>query len=74
MEQFNSQWIPVENSIELALYNVSDDSFIKRIRNTSLGYCGPSRPIDNQYLLMKTVICTSIVSALLDTFQAWMLV
>ena len=52
LEQYNSQWMPVENSIELALYNVSDDSFIKRIRNTSLGYCGPSRPIDNQSIFV----------------------
>lgn len=48
LEQYNSQWMPVENAIEMALYNVSDDSFIKRIRNTSLGICGPTRPIDNQ--------------------------
>lgn len=48
LEQYNSQWMPVENAIEMALYNVKDDSFIKRIRNTSLGYCGPSRPIDSQ--------------------------
>ena len=32
----------------MALYNVSDDKFIKRIRNTSLGLCGPTRPVDNQ--------------------------
>lgn len=48
LEQYNSQWMPVENSVEMALYNVSDDKFIKRIRNTSLGYCGPTRPIDDQ--------------------------
>ena len=48
LEQYNSQWMPMENAIEMALYNVSDDSFIKRIRNTSLGICGPTRPIDNQ--------------------------
>ena len=48
LEQYNSQWMPTENAIEMALYKVSDDSFIKRIRNTSLGICGPTRPIDNQ--------------------------
>ena len=48
LEQFNSQWMPTENAIEMALYKVSDDSFIKRIRNTSLGICGPTRPIDDQ--------------------------
>ena len=40
--------MPQENSLEMALYNVADDSFIKKIRNTSLGLCGPTRPIDNQ--------------------------
>ena len=48
LEQFNSQWMPVENAVEMALYNVADDSFIKRIRSTALGYCAPTRPIDNQ--------------------------
>ena len=48
LEQFNSQWMPTENAIEMALYKVSDDSFIKRIRTTSLGICGPTRPIDDQ--------------------------
>ena len=48
LEQYNSQWMPSENALEMALYNVSDDKFIKKIRNTSLGLCGPTRPIDNQ--------------------------
>ena len=48
LEQYNSQWMPSENALEMALYNVSDDTFIKKIRNTSLGLCGPTRPIDNQ--------------------------
>ena len=48
LEQYNSQWLPQENSLEMALYNVKDDSFIKKIRNTSLGLCGPTRPVDNQ--------------------------
>ena len=48
LEQYNSQWMPTENAIEMALYDVTDDSFIKRIRNTSLGICAPTRPIDNQ--------------------------
>lgn len=48
LEQYNAQWMPNENALEMALYNVSDDSFIKRIRNTSLGLCGPTRPVDNQ--------------------------
>lgn len=48
LEQYNSQWMPQENALEMALYNVADDSFIKKIRNTSLGLCGPTRPIDNQ--------------------------
>jgi hypothetical protein len=48
LEQFNSQWMPVETSLEFALYNVADDSFVKKIRNTSLGICAPTRPIDNQ--------------------------
>ena len=48
LEQYNSQWMPNENALEMALYNVSDDSFIKKIRNTTLGLCGPTRPIDNQ--------------------------
>lgn len=47
LEQYNSQWLPQENSLEMALYNVADDSFIKKIRNTSLGLCGPTRPVDN---------------------------
>ncbi|MCR5697500.1 MAG: DUF4374 domain-containing protein [Marinilabiliaceae bacterium] len=48
LEQYNAQWMPNENALEMALYNVSDDTFIKKIRNTSLGLCGPTRPIDNQ--------------------------
>lgn len=48
LEQFNAQWMPNENSLEFALYNVSDDTFIKKIRNTTLGYAAPTRPIDNQ--------------------------
>ena len=48
LEQYNSQWLPQENSLEMALYNVADDSFIKKIRNTSLGLCGPTRPVDNK--------------------------
>lgn len=48
LEQYNSQWMPSENALEMALYNVSDDTFIKKIRNTSLGLCGPTRPVDNQ--------------------------
>lgn len=48
LEQYNSQWMPQENALEMALYNVSDDKFIKKIRNTSLGLCGPTRPVDNQ--------------------------
>ena len=48
LEQYNAQWMPQENALEMALYNVSDDKFIKKIRNTSLELCGPTRPIDNQ--------------------------
>jgi hypothetical protein len=48
LEQYNAQWMPSENALEMALYKVADDSFIKKIRNTSLGLCGPTRPIDNQ--------------------------
>ncbi len=48
LEQYNAQWMPTENALEMALYNVSDDKFIKKTRNTSLGLCGPTRPIDNQ--------------------------
>jgi hypothetical protein len=48
LEQYNAQWMPNENALEMALYKVSDDTFIKKIRNTSLGLCGPTRPIDNQ--------------------------
>ena len=47
LEQYNSQWMPSENALEMALYDVSDDKFIKKIRNTSLGLCGPTRPVDN---------------------------
>lgn len=48
LEQYNAQWMPCENALEMALYNVSDDKFIKKIRNTSLCLSAPSRPIDNQ--------------------------
>lgn len=48
LEQYNAQWMPQENALEMALYNVSDNSFIKKIRNTSIGLCCPSRPVDNQ--------------------------
>lgn len=48
LEQFNAQWMPTENALEMALYNVSDDNFIKRIRTTALGICAPTRPVDNQ--------------------------
>ncbi len=48
LEQYGSNWMPKENALEMALYNVSDDKFVKRIRNTSLNLCGPSRPVDNQ--------------------------
>ena len=48
LEQYNAQWMPAENALEMALYNVADDKFIKKIRNTSLKLCGPTRPIDNQ--------------------------
>jgi len=48
LEQFNSQWMPVENAVEMALYNVADDSFIKRIRSTAIGLSAPTRPVDNQ--------------------------
>ena len=48
LEQFNSQWMPVENALEMALYNVADDSFIKRIRSTAVGLSAPTRPVDNQ--------------------------
>ena len=48
LEQYNAQWMPNENALEMALYKVSDDTFIKRIHNTSLGLCGPTRPVDNQ--------------------------
>jgi len=48
LEQFNAQWMPSENALEIALYNVSDNQFIKKIRNTSIGLCAPTRPVDNQ--------------------------
>ncbi len=48
LEQFNAQWMPVENALEMALYNVADDSFIKRIRSTAVGLSAPTRPVDNQ--------------------------
>ena len=48
LEQFNANWMPAENSLEMALYNVADDKFIKKIRNTSLNLSAPTRPIDNQ--------------------------
>ncbi|MCR5453879.1 MAG: hypothetical protein K6F33_02680 [Bacteroidales bacterium] len=48
LEQFNAQWMPVKTSIEFALYNVSDDTFIEKTVNTSLGICAPTRPVDNQ--------------------------
>ena len=48
LEQYNSSWMPNENAIEMALYDVSTDKLIKKIRNTTLGVCGPTRPIDNE--------------------------
>lgn len=48
LEQFNAQWMPDENALEMALYNVADDSFIKRIRSTAVGLSAPTRPVDNQ--------------------------
>ena len=48
LEQYNSQWMPSENALEMALYNVADNKFIKKTRNTSIGLCAPSRPVDNQ--------------------------
>ena len=35
LEQYNAQWMPQENALEMALYNVSDDKFIKKM-TTSL--------------------------------------
>ena len=35
LEQYNSQWMPQENSLEMALYNVADDSFTRRVIYTS---------------------------------------
>jgi len=48
LEQFNANWMPAENALEMALINVEDNSLIKKIRNTSLGLSAPTRPVDNQ--------------------------
>lgn len=48
LEQYSSNWMPVEVSLEMALIDVTTDTIIKKIRNTSLGICGATRPVDAQ--------------------------
>ncbi len=52
LSQFNSQWMPSEKSIEIALIDTEKDEYVKTLRNTSLGVSVPTRPIDRQSIFM----------------------
>lgn len=52
LSQFDSQWMPKENSVELALIDTGKDEYVKTIRNTSLGVSVPTRPIDSKSIFM----------------------
>ncbi|RRD02510.1 YncE family protein [Prevotella sp. OH937_COT-195] len=52
LSQFDSQYMPVENSVELALINTKTDKYEKTIKNASLGVSVPTRPIDAKSIFM----------------------
>ncbi|MDD7317724.1 MAG: hypothetical protein SOZ80_07695 [Prevotella sp.] len=52
LSQFNSQYMPTENSVELALINTNNDQYEKTIRNESLGVSVPTRPVDSKSIFM----------------------
>lgn len=52
LSQFDSQWMPKDNSVELALIDTGTDEYVKTIRNTSLGVSVPTRPIDSKSIFM----------------------
>lgn len=52
LSQFNSQYMPKESSVELALINTNNDQYEKTIRNKSHGVSVPTRPIDSNSIFM----------------------
>ena len=52
LSQFNSQYMPKESSVELALINTNNDQYEKTIRNESHGVSVPTRPIDSNSIFM----------------------
>lgn len=52
LSQFDSQWMPTENSIELALIDTEKDEYVKTIKNELLGVSVPTRPMDSNSIFM----------------------
>lgn len=52
LNQFNAQWMPTSNTIELAMIDTKTDQVKKHITNTSLGMSFATRPIDANSIFM----------------------
>lgn len=46
LNQMNAQWMPEQNTIELAVIDTKTDQLEKHIVNSSLGFCFATRPVD----------------------------
>lgn len=52
LSQFDAKWMPKENTVEILLYDVKTDEYVKTIKNSSLGVSVPTRPIDSNSIFM----------------------
>lgn len=52
LNQMNSQWMPEQNTIELAVIDTNTDKLEKHIVNSSIGFCFATRPVDHNSIFM----------------------
>ena len=52
LNQMNSQWMPEQNTIELAMIDTKTDKLEKHIVNSSIGFCFATRPVDSNSIFL----------------------
>lgn len=52
LNQMNAQWMPEQNTIELAIIDTKTDQLEKHIVNSSIGFCFATRPVDPNSMFM----------------------
>lgn len=50
--QIDSKWMPATNTVDILVYDVAKDEYVKTITDEKLGVCCPTRPVDSKSIFL----------------------